>query len=388
MIQEHYDILLGMDLNEGGVQLTYYTRAMSEPVTVHPEPEQSGYRIQWPEDERSGEGLGRFFTRCFALVPGADNREALQLMLTMRRLEKDRGDELIRALTELGLQRKHIFLQDYKSSFYFFTVNQKKELWNYDVALFEYVDDALVGSILHMDKTTRPATVTVAEAARQPMGEEIRDGREGQEWQKEQDRLFFELLKRTFERRNVSTAYLVGEYFEQGWADRSFQYLCTRRHAFQGENLFSRGACYAAMERAGMISLSGLLFMGEDMICSNLGMELRIRGKLSFYPMISAGINWYDAYHTCEMVLDEGNTLTIQSLPMTGGDPVFHVIRLTGLPERPRRATRLRLTLYFTGAETCCAEVEDLGFGGLFRSSKKRWESVIHLAPPGEGRGE
>ena len=37
-------------------------------------------------------------------------------------------------------------------------------------------------------------------------------------WNEERDRLFFELLKKLFERRVVTVSYLIGSYFNKSWA--------------------------------------------------------------------------------------------------------------------------------------------------------------------------
>ena len=99
--------------------------------------------------------------------------------------------------------------------------------------------------------------------ARQPVGADVRGEMEEADWNKERDRLFFELLKKLFERRTVTVSYLIGDYFSKSWAERSIQYLCFKRHAYQGQNLYSKGACYAAMERAGLIAERGILFGGQ-----------------------------------------------------------------------------------------------------------------------------
>jgi hypothetical protein len=66
------------------------------------------------------------------------------------------------------------------------------------------------------------------------VSDSVRAGRSDEDWDRERDRLFYELLGRLFERRNVTTSYLYGTYFDRSWAVRSFQYLTFRRHAFQG----------------------------------------------------------------------------------------------------------------------------------------------------------
>ena len=47
------------------------------------------------------------------------------------------------------------------------------------MALVECVDETMIGYVLHINKSTRPSLVTVEEAARQPVNEKVRDGREG-----------------------------------------------------------------------------------------------------------------------------------------------------------------------------------------------------------------
>ena len=78
------------------------------------------------------------------------------------------------------------------------------------------------------------------------------------------------------------------------------------------------------MERAGLIAERGILFDGRDMIQVNLQMEVRIRGKEQMYPLISAGMNWYEAHHVCEFILDGERELRITSQPMAEGDPIVH----------------------------------------------------------------
>ena len=36
----------------------------------------------------------------------------------------------------MGVPKDHVFLQDYRESFYWYMLNQRKDLWTYQVALF------------------------------------------------------------------------------------------------------------------------------------------------------------------------------------------------------------------------------------------------------------
>ena len=387
MIEEKRDLILGLQLCESYVQLTYYNNTMKEPATLSADGEKDSYLFpvkpeEWAaatEREKPNRELKELFARCLDRVKTLGKMEDIRIMVTVPELVSPLDERIPGTLEEMGIERKYIFLQDYKSSFYYYTVNQKRELWSADVALLEYEEDTMNGYVLHVDKSTKPALVTVEKAASQKMDESVRDGRPEEEWNRERDRLFFELLKKVFERRNVTTSYLMGDYFDKSWAERSFQYLCYHRHAFQGKNLYTKGACYGAMERMGVITLPDLLFLGEDIIHENLGMNMRIRGKEMYYPIITAGVNWYEAHHVCEFIPDNETSITIITKPMTGGQEINHILRLTDFPRRPNRATRLRMTVYFVSAHRCKVEVEDLGFGGFFRPSGKKWKREITL---------
>ena len=152
------------------------------------------------------------------------------------------------------------------------------------------------------------------------------------------DEKFLELAKKMFGKRTFSSVYLVGEEFDKSWMGNSLAFLCNRRKVFMGQNLYTKGACYAAMEYARMSRVGDYLYAGPDMIEQNMGMQMIIRGHREFYPMISAGVNWYMARAECEFVLDDTSEVILYSKSMEG-EELSHTVRLPGLPDRPNRAT-------------------------------------------------
>ena len=79
------------------------------------------------------------------------------------------------------------------------------------------------------------------------------------------------------------------------------------------------------------------------------------------------------------MIPDGEKSVTILTTPMEGGETVGHILRLDHFPERERRATRLRMTIYFTSAHRCEIEVEDLGFGQISPSSGRVWRRQVAI---------
>ncbi len=387
-MEDEKSTLIGIQISAEGAQVTWYDPSLEEPQTLSLPGEGEDGLISVPADAWKGalrggrfgmQSLGKYMTRLIGMVPGSPSMETLRVCVTVPNLTQEMGEHLIACLEDLGIERKNLFLQDWRTSFYYYVVSMKKELWSGDVAFIRVRNMQMEGSILHIDRTVRPWVVTIQETASADVSDRARGKRSEEDWNKERDRIFYEFLGKLFERRNVTTSYLYGKYFDRSWAERSFQYLTFRRHAFQGQNLFSKGACYSLMIRLGLRQIPDMLFMGVDMVTHNIGMRLRVKGREQYQVLIPAGVNWYEAHSRIEMIPDGESSVTILTTPMEGGETVGRVLRLDHFPDRKNRATRLRMTIYFSSAHRCEIEVEDLGFGGITPSSGRVWKRQVIL---------
>ena len=155
--------------------------------------------------------------------------------------------------------------------------------------------------------------------------------------------------------------------------------LCRhQRHVFYGNNLFAKGACYGAKEKVEERNLKGYLYAGSDLVRMNVGMEMLVYRSPAYHSLISAGVNWYEAEGGCELLLDDTRELTFVVSNMENTKKERYSMALPGLPERPAKATRLRLHLEFESASQCNIEVEDLGFGELYPSSGLVWHETMN----------
>ena len=86
---------------------------------------------------------------------------------------------------------------------------------------------------LVVDNQRRPATAWIehgksAELSKDPQ---------------ERDENFFRLISQSCGNDTYSSIYMVGDGFDQEWAQRSTPYLCrNQRHVFYGNNLYVKGA--------------------------------------------------------------------------------------------------------------------------------------------------
>lgn len=426
MIREQYRTIVGFDLGNEYSQITFYNRSSEEPITVSTVPESEKYLIptclfrmkgetEWyfgtdalklKQENADGyffgelvrlmdlqqpielekesiptvELIAAFMEGCLGLLSGTGKREQISIMVTMPQMREPFIGTLKKALTSLGISKNNIFLQDHMESFFYFMLNQKKSLWTYHVALFEYEKDTIVAYDFYADYQTKPAIVHIEKKGFLTLDERLKRRVGESNWDEERGRRFLDLAETLWKNVAYSSVYLVGDEFLEEWIKPCVKALCSRRrHGFVGRNLYTKGACYGAMQRVGEKIVDGFLYDSPDMIHFNIGMNMIIRGKESYYPVIVAGSNWYEAYHECEFILDETNEVTITAKEMTTGEVREDTIVIEPIKNRPNRTVRLRMTVRFLDTHLCQVRLEDQGFGGLYRSSGKAWEKIIDL---------
>lgn len=376
--------IIGLDLEKENSQISCYSDRAGEPETVSIVENQDKYLIPTPEGllkERGKEkvrDLADFIKTCISYLRPIPGMTDIFLMITMREVRQPWIDWLHDACRMLGMDRNNIFLQSYQESFFYYVLNQKKELWNHDAALFEYTQSGIRSWLMKMDNRTRPALVTVMQGEELHLGRQA--GRSEEEWNALRDQKFLELIRSTFQKEIVSSTFLIGDSFDKTWAVKSLQYLCRKRHVFQGMNLYTKGACYAMCHKLHIgKNLDAWLYQSEDTTEYNISMQMYIRGQKTDYILLSAGINWYDAQNRCEILLDEGKELVLYARPMRDGETSSFTIELKGLPERPVKTTRLRISLAYQSSKVCKVTVKDMGFGEFFPSSGLIWESMLNM---------
>lgn len=387
MINESNKIMAGFDLGYEYSQLTIYSQSKAEPSTVTTVPGEEKFQIPTPKDlfplvdqgaELGTALLSGFFKECLEQLAGIRDLQEASMMVTMRNMKGTWARTITEALEMLDIPRDQIFLQNHLESFYYYLLNQKKELWMGKSALFIYEKGDITAYELEIDYHTTPAFVHVNKVSRLYLDQKARGEQSDEQWAETKDQLFLNQCKKMFQDFHFTSVFLMGENFAKDWLSKSLQFLCQKRHVFQGQNLFSKGACYGAMEQAGEISIGDYLFVSPDMIEQNISMPMYIRGNEKQYHLISAGVNWYMASHVCEFILDHISEIRIYSKSMNG-EEMEHSIVLGDLPERPNRATRLRMETAFTSKNRCRIHLDDLGLGALYPASGKKWESVIEF---------
>lgn len=316
-----------------------------------------------------GELLAEFLRQVLTMV-GVDrpDRQTAGIMITVPRLTKPFVQAIRRAYEILGISRGRSFLQDYRESFYYHTLCQKQELWARNVGLFLFGGEDVTFFRLDLNFRTKPVTASVREGKTVSLKGDP----------KGKDQKFHRLIEESLKEELYSSIYLVGEGFDRSWAQKSTALLCRgKRKVFAGDNLFARGACFAAWEKVEEKSLKNYLYAGDALIRFNVGMDMKINGCPAYYPLVTAGVNWYETEKECEFLLEGTSALVFVVSSMEEGKRRRYGMALPGLPERPDRATRIRLHVEFDSPDRCRITAEDLGLGELFPASGKVWHETM-----------
>lgn len=301
------------------------------------------------------------------------------IMFTVERLDERMVEVLSQVAANLRLKNARIYFQSHTDSFYEYMLNQPKELWGYDVLLCDYDNKRLKTYLFSCNRNTTPKVVFIDEEEHEGMERAV--GEEETELPTEGlDEAFLKLMQEKCEGMNISSVYLIGDGFKDEWADESLRYLCRGRRGFQGNNLYSRGACYAISRKQQPQEEDGeYVFLGEDKLTANIGMHLLRRGEESYFAIMDAGLNWYEAKREFDLILEDGEAITILLTPLKGGEPEEIRMILKGLPEREAWTTRLHVDAQMISRRILCMKVTDMGFGEFTSASGAEWVQQIEV---------
>lgn len=270
-----------------------------------------------------------------------------------------------------------------EESFYYYNLNQPKELWEQEVLVCDLSASHMRTLRFYMNRRSVPIASFIEEKEYPQMkkvdvqhaGETVRSSVSAR-----LDAGLLSIAEAECGKRVIGTVYLIGEGFNGEWYQNSLKVLCRGRRVFLGNNLYSKGACYAALERIDPETHNpDYAYLGRDMLRANVGMRVERQGNESYYALLDAGINWYDAKGECEFLLEEENRFALRVTPLDGQEIRELIVNLDGLPARPPKTTRIHLKINALDSQTIRIQMEDLGFGEIFPATGKRWEETFAI---------
>ncbi len=281
-----------------------------------------------------------------------------------------------RALTKLGIEKDRAMVVDRRQSYIHYVMSQKKELWVNKVGLFDFQRDKLTYYQMETDRFKRPMLVGVKERDYSNYLEML----EGDGNKPEQKASVFEgMVQGAIHGQIITTLYMTGEGFADGFADDVMKKLCIGRHLFKGNNLYVSGACYLAREFGGEKKLDEFMYLDEDSLPADIYFQGYTNAKPQEIMLAKAGTAWYQIDYEVDLIPDGDRELELTVRNVITKEKVAHMIPMEGIPGRTERKARIGVRIRFAGPSRCILTIRDKGFGDFYPCSYRIWEETITL---------
>ena len=302
------------------------------------------------------------------------NETILKLVITIPKREMAVVDMLKRVAMELGIEGDRLVIFGRKQSYMYYAVSQSKELWANSVGLFEYDEDGLRYTNLTVDKKTIPYIVGAdTQDLSQIMPYDVLRNGEDVEY------MFLNTANTILHKKMVTTIYVTGKGFEGAWATEALRKLCNGRRVFRGQNLFTKGACYAARALTEEEKLKEFIFLDDDMLTSDISIRTYHNAKMHDVVLARAGSLWSDVDVSIDIIPDNEDEIQITDRNVLNKEARAHILSLSGFAARENKMTRFTVRIRFADRNTCIVTLKDNGFGEFSPSTNRIWERYIKL---------
>ncbi|MDF2539420.1 MAG: hypothetical protein K0S76_2441 [Herbinix sp.] len=414
-------LIVGYDLGEDVSQISCFSQKTSEPITIGPKEGDEHYLIPtvicvrkdtrlWlcgNEAEacaRKGDGeavdhllekvrrgeeievlgqnftaislLEKFLRKSLMLIKNYFPTEPItKLVITLRETEPVIVDGIYHALDMIGIGKDRAMVISHTGAYLYYVLNQDRSQWMNDVGLFDFNETGFYYYQMNINRRTKPMIAGVTKR-------EFTDTLNCTMINRKDLNLSYTLeniVNTILYRQSISTLYFTGNGFEGGWAEGVLKKLCAGRRVFLGQNLYTKGACYAAKEMSGDQTLSDYVLLNDDMIQASVGLKVYCDAMVKEVLLTEAALPWYEVNSSIEVIPEEEAELEIIIKNIMTREIIREKITIKPLPERPKRMTRLEIKLTFINRTSAKITITDLGFGDFYKSTEQTWEYTFDI---------
>ncbi len=190
---------------------------------------------------------------------------------------------------------------------------------------------------------------------------------------------FVNIAETAMHKQAVTTLYAQGDAFDGEWAKEALQKLCNGRRVFRGNNIFTKGACYAARELSGEGKLDQCILLDEDMITANVSLRVYHEAQMQDVVLAKAGSLWEEVDASVDVIPDKEYEIQIAVQDVIKHQTKIHMLSLSGFQGRENKTTRFTVRVRFSNRETAVITLKDNGFGEISPTSNRIWERCIRL---------
>lgn len=266
---------------------------------------------------------------------------------------------------ELSLSKFQFEITSHSNSYLHYVFHQSPDIRNNSVGLFDFGTNGLQYYRIDISRRGKPAVLDIVH---KNYGEDIPyDKIFGNH--KELDTRFLQIVQKEMQETYISAVYLTGVGFVEKWANQSLQALCSGRRVFMGQNIYTKGACYAAYSGSSLIE-EDYIIRSEDVILFDIGVY-KGEGDKQFVPIALGGTEWYNMKGKLFVFLDDTNRVELVYRDRIRNEVTKEIVEIHGLPKRPNKTTKLSLSVEFYNEQEGAVIIKDEGFGKLYPTTNK-----------------
>ena len=291
-----------------------------------------------------------------------------EIVFTVQHLEGRILDAVIRAARSLGIEKKRIHVISHTEAYLYYVLSQKKDLWANMTVLFDLSREGLNYYEMEVLRGMKP---NVAKGERTFLEEgfspDILETRSGQRMA---DNIMTNCVERMLSRKLVSCAYLSGLGMKdcETWGRDFLKVLCQRRRVFYIDNLFAKGAVYAALEHQRSESAYPFSLMCEGRIDVDITVDVFKGSQQKTMTLAKVGDNWYDTRSAFDFIPDDMDSLKLNVKRMGGYRDMVLEVPFEGFNFPGNKLKRIGASLVFTSEHSFDITLRDKGFGELYPS--------------------
>ncbi len=321
--------------------------------------------------------MEKFLRKSLTLIKNYFPTETItKLVVTLSETDPRLVEGVYEALYRLGLEKDRAVIMSHTGAYMYYALSQDRSLWVNDVGLFDFSESSLSYYQISINRRAVPMIA-------------------GIEKQEFTDILSYDMLKQkgidpvyTFEniantvlfKQIVSTIYFTGKGFFGSWAEEVIRGLCAGRRVFLGQNLYTKGACYAAKELSGDKKLGDIILLNNEMLVSSVWLKVYKDAAVRELLLTDAAVPWYEVDKEIEVIPMGEPELELVIKNIMKRETIRERLRLNPpLPGRPDRMTRLGIRLTFMERTVAQIRITDLGFGEFYQPTDQVWEFTINI---------
>ncbi len=290
-----------------------------------------------------------------------------KLVITVYEYREDIYEALEDLYQVLDIEVDRIEVTSRINSYIHYVFNQPSELRNNSIVLFDYSIYGL--DYYRIDVETRGGKPAILDVVHRDFRNKLTYDMVFSDRQR-LDNDFAELAGTQLKEKYVSAVYLTGIGFGDKWLKKSTEVICSGRRVFMGQNIYTKGACYAAYSGNSVIEPNNYTVRTEDTILYDIGVAIK-EDNSGFQVIVHGGQEWYNMRGEIEVFLNNTNRIIMMYKNRIDDSISKEIMEIHGLPKRPDKTTKLSLEVEFYSNTEGALIIRDVGFGKLYPTTNK-----------------